>query len=410
MAATQAISGEGGWPMSVFLLPDGRAFYAGTYYPPRPLPGRASFRQVLEAVSEAWRERRAAVEQNADTLARGLAASQPGAAVRLGGVPDPLDPSLPAQAVRALAADEDPAGGGFGAAPKFPPSAVLEFLIRHAAVPSHAVPSPDAGPEDIAPQGAGADTAELARGLAGRTLAAMSRSALFDQLDGGFARYSVTRDWSVPHFEKMLYDNAQLLRVYVHWVRLGGTPDYPAAEAADVAGRTAGWLLASLGLGTDEASLAPPPETGHGPLPEALASSLDADTVVAGVHAEGASYLWTPAVLEAALGPGDGAAVARLMNVHARGTVSADGSPLHPGRAFSAGEAELWRRVGRCCCRAFRPAPAGPGRQGGGRLERPGRRGPGRSRRRAGAAPAGRRSRTDRGIPRTGALAPGGRG
>ena len=74
----------------------------------------------------------------------------------------------------------------------------------------------------------------------------MSRSALFDQLDGGFARYSVTRDWSVPHFEKMLYDNAQLLRVYVHWVRLGGTAGYPAAEAADVAGRTAGWLLASL--------------------------------------------------------------------------------------------------------------------------------------------------------------------
>ena len=173
--------------------------------------------------------------------------------MRLGGVPEPLDPTLPAQAVRALAADEDPSGGGFGAAPKFPPSAVLEFLIRHAAVPPH-----NTAPEDTAPRGAGTDTAALARGLAGRTLAAMSRSALFDQLDGGFARYSVTRDWSVPHFEKMLYDNAQLLRVYVHWVRLGGTPDYPAAEAADVAGRTAGWLLASLGLGTDETGHTPP--------------------------------------------------------------------------------------------------------------------------------------------------------
>ena len=354
MAATQAISGEGGWPMSVFLLPDGRAFYAGTYYPPRPLPGRASFRQVLEAVSEAWRERRAAVEQNADTLARGLAAGQP-AAVRLGGVPEPLDPTLPAQAVRALAADEDPSGGGFGTAPKFPPSAVLEFLIRHAAVPPH-----NTAPEDTAPRGAGTDTAALARGLAGRTLAAMSRSALFDQLDGGFARYSVTRDWSVPHFEKMLYDNAQLLRVYVHSVRLGGTPDYPAAEAADVAGRTAGWLLASLGLGTDETGHTPPPGAVHGPLPEALASSLDADTVVDGVHAEGATYLWTPAALEAAMGPGDAAAVARLMNVHARGTVSADGSPLHPGRAFSAGEAELWRRVGPVLLaeRSRRPQPA----------------------------------------------------
>ena len=333
MAATQAISGEGGWPMSVFLLPDGRAFHAGTYYPPRPLPGRPSFRQVLEAVAEAWRERRAALEQNAGILARGLASSQLGAAVRLDGVPQPLDPSLPGQAVQALAAEEDPSGGGFGPAPKFPPSAVLEFLIRHAAVPSSG-PAP----------GAGSGTAAQARGLAGRTLAAMSRSALFDQLDGGFARYSVTRDWSVPHFEKMLYDNAQLLRVYAHWVRLGGTPGYPAEEAADVAGRTAGWLLGSLGLGpagADHAQGVSPP----GQLPEALASSLDADTVVDGVPAEGASYLWSPAALESVLGPDDGAAVARLMNIRPRGTVSADGSPLHPGRAFTAEEAQLWHRV-----------------------------------------------------------------
>lgn len=355
MAATQAISGEGGWPMSVFLLPDGRAFHAGTYYPPRPLPGRPSFHQVLEAVVDAWRERRDAVEQNAAALASGLAASQPSAAVRLGGVPEPLDASVPADAVRALAAAEDPSGGGFGAAPKFPPPAVLEFLIRHAAVPSPAVPPPA-----VPPPLAGTGTAAQARGLAGRTLAAMSRSALFDQLDGGFARYSVTRDWSVPHFEKMLYDNAQLLRVYVHWVRLGGTAGYPAAEAAEVAGRTAGWLLASLGLGTDDAGDSPLPGAVHEPLPEALASSLDADTVVDGVHAEGGSYLWTPAALEAVLGPADGAAVARLMNVRPRGSVSADGSPLHPGRALSAGEAELWQRVRPVLLteRSRRPQPA----------------------------------------------------
>ena len=107
MAATQAISGEGGWPMSVFLLPDGRAFHAGTYYPPRQMPGRPSFRQVLEAVVDAWRERRDAVEQNADTLASGLASSQFGAAVRLDQVPEPLDPSLPGEAVQALAGAED---------------------------------------------------------------------------------------------------------------------------------------------------------------------------------------------------------------------------------------------------------------------------------------------------------------
>lgn len=341
MAATQALSGEGGWPMSVFLLPDGRAFYAGTYYPPRPLPGRPSFRQVLAAVVDAWQERRGAVEQNADTLARGLAASQPGAAVLLDGVPEPLDPALPGEAVYALAATEDTEYGGFGGAPKFPPSAVLEFLIRHAAFPS---PSVAAG------------TQAQARDLAGRTLAAMARSALFDQLDGGFARYCVTRDWSVPHFEKMLYDNAQLLRVYVHWVRLGGTSGYPAAEAADVAGRTAGWLLASLGLGTADAGDGEIP----GQLPESLASSLDADALVDGVPAEGASYVWTPAALEDILGKGDGDAVARMMNVHLRGTVSAEGSPLHPGRALSADEADLWQRVRPALLagRSRRPQPA----------------------------------------------------
>ncbi|WP_160667138.1 thioredoxin domain-containing protein [Pseudarthrobacter sp. ATCC 49987] len=347
MAATQAISGEGGWPMSVFLLPDGRAFHAGTYYPPRPQPGRPSFHQVLEAVADAWRERRDTVEQNADALARGLAASQPRAAVRLDGVPEALDPSLPGDAVRALAGDEDPVYGGFGTAPKFPPSAVLEFLIRHAAVPVRAV-SRQAGPS-LAGE---AETPAMARDLAGRTLAAMSRSALFDQLAGGFARYSVTRDWSVPHFEKMLYDNAQLLRVYVHWVRLGGTPGYPAAQAADVAGRTAGWLLASLGLGHAG--------SGPGAVPEALASSLDADTVVNGVHAEGGSYLWTPAALASVLGPADGAAVARLLNVHPRGTVTPEGSPLHPGQAFSADEAGLWQRVRPVLLagRSRRPQPA----------------------------------------------------
>ncbi len=332
MAATQAISGEGGWPMSVFLLPDGRAFHAGTYFPPRPMPGRPSFRQVLEAVSEAWTERRAAVEANAATLARGIAASQPAAVLRLDGPPEPLDGALLGEAVAALSGSEDEAHGGFGGAPKFPPAAVLEFLIRHAAVPSNSVPSAGAAP----------DTAAAARDMAGRTLAAMSRSALFDQLDGGFARYSVTRDWSVPHFEKMLYDNAQLLRVYAHWVRLGGTPEYPAAEAAEIAGYTADWLLARLGL-------TPDPATGPAAAPDAgvvaLASSLDADTVVDGVHAEGATYLWTPEELDSLLGPADGAAVANLMNVRTPGSVSADGSPLHPGRAITGGEAALWQRV-----------------------------------------------------------------
>lgn len=358
MTATQAISGEGGWPMSVFLLPDGRAFHAGTYFPPRPMPGRPSFRQVVEAVSEAWTERRGAVEANAATLARGIAASQPAAALRLDGPAEPLDAALLGEAVTALSGAEDRDHGGFGGAPKFPPAAVLEFLIRHAAVPS------DSMPPAAAPDTAGLETATAARDMAGRCLAAMSRSALFDQLDGGFARYSVTGDWSVPHFEKMLYDNAQLLRVYVHWVRLGGTPEYPAAEAAGIAGLTADWLLARLGL-APATGPAPAPAAGPATGPDtgvvALASSLDADTVVDGVHAEGASYLWTPGGLESLLGPADGAAVAALMNVRMPGSVSADGSPLHPGLEMSAGDAALWQRVRPLLAQARRNRPQ-PGR------------------------------------------------
>lgn len=343
MTATQAISGQGGWPMSVFLTPDGLAFHAGTYFPPRPMPGRPSFRQVLEAVHDAWTERRGAVEQNARSLARNMGAAQLSAAVDVSGLPELIDAGLLSAAVRSLAAEED-SDGGFGNAPKFPPSAVLEFLIRHAAVPS--------------------ETAAEARDMAGRTLAAMARSALFDHLDGGFARYSVTRDWSVPHFEKMLYDNAQLLRVYVHWVRLGGSAGFPAAEAADVAARTADWMLASLGLPPAGAHIADAHAAGAGPTAEAecvaLASSLDADSVVNGEHHEGASYLWTIGGLEQVLGSADAAAVAWMMNVGAAGTVSELGSPLHPGRALAGEEAEAWARAQPRlrAARASRPQPA----------------------------------------------------
>ncbi|UZX02352.1 thioredoxin domain-containing protein [Arthrobacter sp. CDRTa11] len=372
MAATQAISGEGGWPMSVFLTADGRAFHAGTYFPPRPMPGRPSFRQVLEAVWEAWQERRDAVEQNAQTLAQSMGEAQLTAAVRLEGTPPLVDSLLLPGAVESLARTEDQHDGGFGAAPKFPPSAVLEFLLRHAAVPHDAVQSDPARSEgaqskaaqpDPDPSGPGpsdtahSDTADAAGSMAGRTLAAMARSALFDQLDGGFARYSVTRDWSVPHFEKMLYDNAQLLRVYVHWIRLGGNEDFPAGEAAEVAARTAEWMLDSLGLpdaGSAEGAGAQEPRVA------ALASSLDADSVVDGEHHEGATYLWTINALQDVLGPDAGAAVAQLMNVGPEGTVSEFGSPLHPARALTATEAKLWdqARPALLAARRLRPQPA----------------------------------------------------
>ncbi len=311
MAATQAISGEGGWPMSVFLTPDGLAFHAGTYFPPIPLPGRPSFRNVLEAVHEAWVERRDAVEQNARGLAANMASAQSAGVVRLDGPPELLDAGLLSEAVSVLARSEDADAGGFGGAPKFPPSAVLEFLIRHAAVPDD-----------------GDGTAKTAADMAARALAGMARSALRDQLDGGFARYSVTADWSVPHFEKMLYDNAQLLRAYSHWARWGGNEVFGAEEAARVASACADWLLGSLQLPGG-----------------ALASSLDADTVVDGVHEEGATYLWAPGQVKDVLGPELGGAVCAMMNVDVKGTVSELGSPLHPARQLSPDEQGLWNRA-----------------------------------------------------------------
>ncbi|HEV7167213.1 MAG TPA: thioredoxin domain-containing protein [Micrococcaceae bacterium] len=363
MAATQAISGEGGWPMSVFVTPDGLAFHAGTYFPPRPAVGRPSFRQVLEAVHEAWAERRDQVERSAaglartmaeNPLARGLPVAEPagdvpvaepavdlqvaepaagppadatGPAVVVPAAAEAIPREVTAAAVGALSAAEDSEFGGFGRAPKFPPSPVLEFLIRHAATD--------------------AKTAVQARAMAARTLSAMATSALFDQLDGGFARYSVTADWSVPHFEKMLYDNASLLRVYAHWLRLPEGPDYARAEAERVVRHTAEWLLTALGLADGS-----------------FASSLDADTVVDGVHAEGATYLWNPEELAGAAAaagwPELGPRLDRLMNVRRPGSVTADGSPLHPAGPLGPGERQLWETVAPelSRLRALRPQPA----------------------------------------------------
>ncbi|MCH6471138.1 thioredoxin domain-containing protein [Sinomonas terrae] len=312
MAACQAMSGQGGWPLSIFALPDGRAFYAGTYFPPLPYPGRPSFRQILDAVWEAWTERREAVEQQAAALAEGL-----------GGVFSAhlLDVKAPALAVESQALDdavaalvrgEDPENGGFGGAPKFPPSPVLEFLIRHASAAS-----------------SGGGTAEAARAVAGRTLAGMCRSALFDALGGGFARYSVTADWSLPHYEKMLYDNAQLLRVLAHWVWLGGSDEFPRDEAHHAAVLTAEWLVRELGL----------PEGG-------FASSLDADSERDGRSVEGGYYVWTRRELAEALGQENAADAARLAAVFGlpMGEHSDHAGPLHAGRALDTAERELLER------------------------------------------------------------------
>jgi uncharacterized protein YyaL (SSP411 family) len=274
MQATTAMTGQGGWPMTVLLTPDGEPFFAGTYFPDRPRHGQPAFRQVLEALSEAWVNRRDEVTNVASDVSAHL--RQP---VVLAGE-EPLDADVLSSAVATLAKEFDAQAAGFGGAPKFPPSMVLEFLLRHAARTG----SPNAS------------------GMADRTLRAMARGGIYDQLGGGFARYSVDRQWVVPHFEKMLYDNAQLLGVYARWWRQGGDP-----LGARVARQTAEFLLAEL-------------RTAEG----GFASALDADSE--GV--EGKFYAWTPTQLTEVLGADDGAWAAALLSVTDAGTFEHGSSTL----------------------------------------------------------------------------------
>jgi uncharacterized protein len=265
MQATQAITGQGGWPMTVFLTPDRRPFYAGTYFPPAPRQGMPSFTQVATAVAEAWRDRRADVVESAVKIVDQLAhlATGPGgsAEINIGAV------------IGNLRRSYDPTHGGFGGAPKFPPSMVLEALLRHR----------------------GGD----AMIMVNRTCEAMARGGICDQLGGGFARYSVDARWAVPHFEKMLYDNALLLGVYTHWWRLTGTP-----LAHRVVNDLMGWLLREMA--TEEGG---------------FAASLDADSLdEQGRHREGAFYAWNREQLTAALGPDDGSWAADTFSVTEQGT------------------------------------------------------------------------------------------
>jgi uncharacterized protein YyaL (SSP411 family) len=276
MEATQAMTGQGGWPMTVFCTPSGEPFYAGTYFPPHPRPGMPAFRQLLIAIGQAWRDRRAElVAAGADVVQR-LSERSAGAA-RDARPPGPEDL---ATAVRLLRQDFDDAYAGFGGAPKFPPSMTLEQLLRH-----HA-------------RTGSADALRMVEA----TCEAMARGGMYDQLGGGFARYSVDARWVVPHFEKMLYDNALLLRVYTHHWRATGSP-----LARRVAGETAGWMLRDLR--TDEGG---------------FASALDADSE--GV--EGKYYAWTPDQLREVLGADDGAYAAATFGVTAAGTFEHGSSVL----------------------------------------------------------------------------------
>jgi uncharacterized protein len=215
MDAVQAMTGQGGWPMTVFLTPEGGPFYAGTYYPKVDRPGMPSFRRVLAAVADAWAQRRDDVRRQGDQVVQVLAA-QAGA---LGGEGDgQLTEDTLRQAFDGLRGAFDATWGGFGAAPKFPQPMTLEFLLRCSR--------------------RGYDGAlDMVR----LTLDRMAAGGIFDQVGGGFHRYSTDGRWLVPHFEKMLYDNAQLVRLYAHAWQLTGDDRYQRTAI-----RTADYLLREL--------------------------------------------------------------------------------------------------------------------------------------------------------------------
>jgi uncharacterized protein YyaL (SSP411 family) len=308
MTATQAMTGQGGWPMTVFMTADRQPFYCGTYFP------RDQFRRLVLGVSRAWREEQDAVRDQARQIAEALAEQSGATGAALAGPglsggdlagtdlagagPEAARATRLAAAaegaVALLSGDYDQDRGGFGGAPKFPPSMVLEFLLRYA----ERTPA-GAGPGAA---GTGAAGAGRAREMAAGTAAAMARGGLYDQLAGGFARYSVDGAWVVPHFEKMLYDNALLARVYTHLWRLTGDE-----LARRVAAETCAWMISEL-------------RTAEG----GFAAALDADSD----GAEGAFYVWTPAQLTAELGSADGALAARLFGVTRAGTFEHGASVL----------------------------------------------------------------------------------
>ncbi|MFC9690247.1 thioredoxin domain-containing protein [Kribbella sp. NPDC056951] len=299
MAATVGMTGQGGWPMSVFLTPEAEPFFCGTYFPKDARHGMASFRQVLESLVEAWRGKREQIDGVGRRVVEQLGARHSAA----GGEVD-LD-----RAAQLLATDFDPVDGGFGGAPKFPPSMVLDFLLRH---------HRRTGSED-------------ALRMVVHTCERMARGGMYDQLAGGFARYSVDGQWIVPHFEKMLYDNALLLDVYTQWWAITGEP-----LARRVAEETAEFLRTELRT----------PEGG-------FASALDADTE----GEEGKYYVWTAAEIYAALPADDAAWVVELCDV--TGTFEQGSSVLQLRQ--DPDDADRWQRV-RATLREARKARTYPGR------------------------------------------------
>jgi uncharacterized protein YyaL (SSP411 family) len=249
MEACQAMTGHGGWPLNVFLTPEQVPFYAGTYFPPDDRGGMPSWRRVLAAVAEAWQSKRDEIREGSGRIAQRL---QGGALLTPS--EDPIDPAGLDAAVAKLREAYEPQFGGFGGAPKFPPSSAIEFLLRRGETE-----------------------------MTSHTLHQMAGGGMYDQVGGGFARYSVDERWLVPHFEKMLYDNALLARAYLHGWQVTGDELFKR-----VCCETLDWALREMRG----------PEGG-------FYAALDADSE--GV--EGKFYVWTVAELEEALGDDADAAI-----------------------------------------------------------------------------------------------------
>ncbi|MFE3325228.1 thioredoxin domain-containing protein [Streptomyces sp. NPDC059176] len=314
MEAVQAATGQGGWPMSVFMTPDGEPFYFGTYFPPEARHGMPSFRQVLDGVHNAWTSRRDEVGEVAGKITRDLAERE----LSIGDAEMPTEETQ-ALALLQLTRDIDPSTGWFKGDTKFPPSMVIEFLLRH-----HA-------------RAGSVGALEMAEGLCG----AMARSSLYDQVGGGFHRYVLTPRAGgplVPHFEKMLYDNALLCRAYAHLWRVTGSD-----LARRVALETADFMVRELRT----------PEGGY-------ASALDADSDAGdGTHEEGAFYVWTPAQLTQVLGEGDAAFAARYFGVTEEGTFEGGASVLRLPQDAGPADAERVARIKErlAAAREERPRP-----------------------------------------------------
>src|ERR1700730_9553205 len=301
MRAVQGMTGSGGWPMTVFLLPDGRPFFAGTYFPPSDRFGMPSFKRVLTAVADAFTKRPVDVEETAAQVQDFL--NRPSVPLAAG----ELTPALLDEAAQRLERDFDPAHGGFGGAPKFPQPMLIEYLLRY-----HVR--------------TGQPTALT---MAVHTLRAMAAGGLYDQLGGGFHRYSVDEQWLVPHFEKMLYDNALLARVYLDAWQLTRDPAFRRVVEETLAFVQREMMSPAGGF----------------------YSSLDADSE----GEEGRFYVWTPQELEAVLGIDAAAALGESFDVTAAGNFEGR-NILHPVAA-GAGDILDAARDRLLAFRARRPRP-----------------------------------------------------